>query len=137
MSLIDCGLPEDMKVNSSVKIPAAGFPVNTGIQSSVVLRMAGCVTVGGPLNVLQAFERAASLSPDASAVACEGRKVTYRELNLSADRVARALRDAGSHPVPWLECFSIDLQTWLPPCSGYGRRAASTSHWIQRLPSSD
>ena len=51
-----------------------------------------------PLNVLHAFERAASLSPDASAVVCEGRNVTYRELNLSADRVACALRDAGVAP---------------------------------------
>ncbi len=45
--------------------------------------------------VLQLFERRASAFPDALAVACEGRQVTYRELNLTADRIAHGLREAG------------------------------------------
>ena len=45
--------------------------------------------------VLQLFERGASAFPDALAVACEGWQVTYRELNLTADRIAQGLRDAG------------------------------------------
>jgi surfactin family lipopeptide synthetase A len=57
--------------------------------------MAGCVPVCGALSVLQAFEREASGSPDALAIVCEGREVTYRELNLTADRVAGVLREAG------------------------------------------
>ena len=38
--------------------------------------------------VLQLFERGVSAFPDAVAIACEGRQVTYRELNLTADRIA-------------------------------------------------
>jgi amino acid adenylation domain-containing protein len=45
--------------------------------------------------VLQLFERGASEFPDAVAVGCKGRQVTYRELNLTADRIAQGLRDAG------------------------------------------
>jgi amino acid adenylation domain-containing protein len=45
--------------------------------------------------VLQLLECRASAFPDAIAVACKGRQVTYRELNLTADRIAQRLRDAG------------------------------------------
>jgi amino acid adenylation domain-containing protein len=45
--------------------------------------------------VLQVFERGASAFPDALAVGCEGRQITYRELNLKADRIAHGLREAG------------------------------------------
>jgi amino acid adenylation domain-containing protein len=68
---------------------------NSQIQTSVVPLVAGCVPVCGPLSVLQEFERRASASPDALALVCEGRQVTYRELNLTADRVAGVLREAG------------------------------------------
>jgi amino acid adenylation domain-containing protein len=45
--------------------------------------------------VLQLFERQASAFPDALAVACEGWQVTYRELNLTVDRIAHGLKEAG------------------------------------------
>ena len=45
--------------------------------------------------VLQLFEREASAFPDALAVVCEGWQVTYRELNLTVDRVAQGLKEAG------------------------------------------
>ena len=45
--------------------------------------------------VLQLFERGASAFPGALAVACEGWQVTYRELNLTADRIAHGLKEAG------------------------------------------
>jgi amino acid adenylation domain-containing protein len=45
--------------------------------------------------VLQLFELGASALPDALAVACEGWQVTYRDLNLTADRIAQGLREAG------------------------------------------
>ncbi len=45
--------------------------------------------------VLQLFERGASEFPEALAIACEGWQVTYRELNLNAERIARGLREAG------------------------------------------
>jgi non-ribosomal peptide synthetase component F len=57
--------------------------------------MAGCLPVCGPLNVLQEFERRASASPDTFAIICEGRQVTYRELNLTADGIAGVLKEAG------------------------------------------
>jgi amino acid adenylation domain-containing protein len=44
---------------------------------------------------LQWFERYASASPNALALASEGRKLTYRELNLTADKIANGLREAG------------------------------------------
>jgi amino acid adenylation domain-containing protein len=43
----------------------------------------------------QFFERKASASPDALAIACAGRRINYRELNRQADRIAQGLRDAG------------------------------------------
>jgi amino acid adenylation domain-containing protein len=45
--------------------------------------------------VLQLVERGASAFPNAVAVGCKGRQVTYRDLNLTADRIAQGLRDAG------------------------------------------
>jgi amino acid adenylation domain-containing protein len=45
--------------------------------------------------VLQLVERGTSAFPDAVAVGCKGRQVTYRELNLTADRIAQGLREAG------------------------------------------
>jgi non-ribosomal peptide synthetase component F len=45
--------------------------------------------------VLQLFELGASVFPDALAVVCEGWQITYRELNLTADRIAHGLREAG------------------------------------------
>jgi amino acid adenylation domain-containing protein len=45
--------------------------------------------------VLPWFERRAFAFPDSIAVACEDRKVTYRELNLLADQIACGLKGAG------------------------------------------
>ena len=45
--------------------------------------------------VLQLFERGASAFPDAIALGCKGRQLTYRELNLTADRIAHGLKEAG------------------------------------------
>ncbi len=42
-----------------------------------------------------AFERQAALRPDAVAVVCEDVSLTYAELNVAANRLARALRAAG------------------------------------------
>jgi len=44
---------------------------------------------------LQWFERYAFASPDASALTSEGRQLTYRELNFTADKIADGLREAG------------------------------------------
>ncbi|MGA3226055.1 MAG: amino acid adenylation domain-containing protein [Acidobacteriaceae bacterium] len=44
---------------------------------------------------LQWFERYASASPNALALTSEGRKLTYRELNLTSDKIANGLREAG------------------------------------------
>ncbi len=45
--------------------------------------------------VLQLVERGASAFPNAVAVRCKRRQVTYSDLNLTADRIAQGLRDAG------------------------------------------
>jgi amino acid adenylation domain-containing protein len=45
--------------------------------------------------VLRLFELGASAFPDALAVASEGWQVTYHELNLTADRIAHGLKEAG------------------------------------------
>ena len=58
--------------------------------------MAGCIQVCGAGWVLQSFELGASASPDSIAVVCEGRQVTYCELNLTAERIAYGLREAGA-----------------------------------------
>ena len=43
----------------------------------------------------QLFERKASAYPDALAIACEGRRINYGELNRQADLIAEGLREAG------------------------------------------
>ena len=43
----------------------------------------------------QFFERKASASPDALAIACAGRRINYRELNRQACLIAEGLREAG------------------------------------------
>jgi amino acid adenylation domain-containing protein len=48
--------------------------------------------------VLQLFERQVSASPDACAIVCEGRYVTYGQLNFLAEQVADGLRGAGIAP---------------------------------------
>jgi amino acid adenylation domain-containing protein len=50
------------------------------------------------LSVLQLFERNVSACPDALAVAFEGRRLTYRQLDLIAERIADGLRNAGIAP---------------------------------------
>jgi non-ribosomal peptide synthetase component E (peptide arylation enzyme) len=45
--------------------------------------------------VPQFFERKASVCPDALAIACAGRRITYRQLNCQADLIAKGLREAG------------------------------------------
>src|SRR5579859_5394939 len=47
------------------------------------------------MGLLQLFERTASVSQDALAIACDSRRITYRELNCQADRIAEGLREAG------------------------------------------
>ena len=47
------------------------------------------------ISVLQLFQQRASGFPDALAIACEGRQITYHELNCKADQVAAGLREAG------------------------------------------
>jgi amino acid adenylation domain-containing protein len=47
------------------------------------------------MSLPQFFERKASASPDALAIACAGRRINYRELNCQADLVAVGLREAG------------------------------------------
>jgi amino acid adenylation domain-containing protein len=44
---------------------------------------------------LQWFQGYASACPDALAIACEGRQLTYSELNFTADQIADGLREAG------------------------------------------
>jgi amino acid adenylation domain-containing protein len=44
---------------------------------------------------LQWFEYHASASPDALAITCEGRQLTYSELNFAADQIADGLSEAG------------------------------------------
>ena len=48
--------------------------------------------------VVELFEEQAAKSPDKIAVECEGRQLTYRELNSRANRLARKLRSLGVKP---------------------------------------
>jgi amino acid adenylation domain-containing protein len=47
------------------------------------------------MSVLQLFERNVIAAPDALAITSESWRITYRELNTTADQIAAALRDAG------------------------------------------
>ena len=44
---------------------------------------------------LQWFEGYASAFPDTLAITCEGRQLTYSELNFTADQIADGLSEAG------------------------------------------
>ena len=48
--------------------------------------------------VFERFEEAAAHAPDAVAVSCEDRRLTYSELNGKANRIAHRLRGAGVEP---------------------------------------
>jgi amino acid adenylation domain-containing protein len=48
--------------------------------------------------LLELFERNVSAAPDALAISSESRKLTYRELNFTADRIAGGLAEAGVVP---------------------------------------
>ncbi|HEU4408791.1 MAG TPA: amino acid adenylation domain-containing protein [Polyangiaceae bacterium] len=51
-----------------------------------------------PKSYVALFEAQARQTPEAVAVSCEGRRLTYAELDRAADRVARALRAEGVGP---------------------------------------
>jgi amino acid adenylation domain-containing protein len=64
-----------------------------------------------PRCVHEWFEETAAGAPDAVAVECEGRVVSYGELNARANRLARHLRDLGAGPeVPVALCLPRDEQ---------------------------
>jgi amino acid adenylation domain-containing protein len=50
------------------------------------------------MTVLGEFERQVSASPDACAIICENREVTYAQLNCTAEQIAVGLRAAGIAP---------------------------------------
>ncbi|MCK2215701.1 amino acid adenylation domain-containing protein [Actinomadura sp. ATCC 31491] len=52
----------------------------------------------GPATLHGRFEAQAARTPDALAVRCEGRSLTYAELDAAADRIARTLRRHGVRP---------------------------------------
>ncbi|MER6899797.1 amino acid adenylation domain-containing protein, partial [Amycolatopsis sp. NPDC000740] len=60
----------------------------------------GQPTVDVPVTepVHEAFERQAAAAPDAIAVTCDGRHLTYRELNAKANRIAHRLINLGARP---------------------------------------
>ncbi len=47
------------------------------------------------MSFLQCFEGHLSASPDALAIACSGRQLTYKDVNSTADRIEKGLRAAG------------------------------------------
>jgi amino acid adenylation domain-containing protein len=56
------------------------------------------VEPGAEARVHRLFEAQADQFPDAPAVACDGQRLTYRELNAGADALARVLRDHAVDP---------------------------------------
>jgi amino acid adenylation domain-containing protein len=48
-----------------------------------------------PMCLLELFERNVSAAPDALAISSESRRLTYRELNFTADRIAEGMAEAG------------------------------------------
>ena len=49
-------------------------------------------------SILERFEAQAALTPHAAALAGDGCEVSYRELNVAADRLAKRLVDRGVRP---------------------------------------
>ncbi|GGR89989.1 hypothetical protein GCM10010252_31100 [Streptomyces aureoverticillatus] len=59
---------------------------------------ATAVTAAPDVTVPELFERRAAAAPDAIAVSCDGVSLTYGELNMRANRLARALVERGARP---------------------------------------
>jgi len=80
--------------------PASALsPVSAAERDTLVREWSGAgerFPVSGALH--HHFEARASARPDAAAVACEGVTLTYRDLNVRANRVARRLRALGVGP---------------------------------------
>ncbi|WP_438501911.1 AMP-binding protein, partial [Mycobacterium avium] len=51
-----------------------------------------------PVSVVDLFAAQVARTPDAVALTCRGRSMTYRELDLAANRLAHALIDRGAGP---------------------------------------
>jgi hypothetical protein len=81
-------------------------------------RGAGARPEAPPVPVPSAFAAWVERTPDATAVACRGERLTYRELDAWSTRVAEALRARGAGRARWWRCtWRGGWRRW-PPCWG-------------------
>jgi amino acid adenylation domain-containing protein len=80
--------------------PAAGISLlSDGERAEVVSALALAPGLdAGDLLVHQLFERQAAETPEAPALICDGRRMTYRQLSRESDLLARRLRSLGVGP---------------------------------------
>ena len=79
--------------------------------------------------VHQLFEEQARRAPDAVALACGQRRLSYRELNAQANRLAHHLLGLGVGPDFWLACAWSAPLRWSSPSSPSSRPAGPICRW--------
>jgi len=80
-------------------LAVARLPISDAAETDLVLEQWQGPELDVPDAVLpRLFERQATRTPDAVAVVCDGRTLTYRQLDERADRLARLLAERGAAP---------------------------------------
>jgi amino acid adenylation domain-containing protein len=84
---------------ASVKLPLNQISLLTDAERDTILcDWAGSTRASGPESLTGVFEAQVARTPDATALVCEDRQLTFREFNTAANRLARALIRHGARP---------------------------------------
>lgn len=78
--------------------PIAGVEIVTGLEKSHLLELAKCDRSDITKTVVQQFEAQVERTPDAVALACDDKTLTYAQLNARANQLAHYLRQQGVTP---------------------------------------
>lgn len=75
--------------------PISHVEIVTGSEKAHLVELAKCERTGVPQTVVQQFEEQVERTPDAVAITCENKMLTYDQLNYRANQLAHYLRQQG------------------------------------------